>query len=110
MYLREEQRRVLESLEKNAVAWDERRTSVESRTECSMLRDGLSAYAAEQAELQRRWATHFSSLWQLGVVPAEREADDGRELDLDSCVQFSFVGDDSGDEGRAGGNADSDDD
>lgn len=65
VFLREEQRRVLVSLEKNALIWEARALTAKDREGGPLLQDGLAAYAAEQAALQRTWAAHFMQLWNL---------------------------------------------
>jgi hypothetical protein len=109
--LREEQRRVLVCLEKNALIWEARAATAKDCVDDPLLLDGLAAYAAKQAALQKAWASHFSQLWKPATSHQERTADDGRELDQESCIRYSFGGDGSDDEvGHGGMDSDPDSD
>ncbi|KJA12897.1 hypothetical protein HYPSUDRAFT_110886, partial [Hypholoma sublateritium FD-334 SS-4] len=62
MLVLEEMRRVIEFLKWRAAQWDSRRIS---RVNVSMeLREGIRAYAVEQAKLQRLLLTSFKVLWK----------------------------------------------
>lgn len=65
--LREEQRRVLESLEREAKTW-EQRAALAGRKECPITRQGAVAYAVRQSRLRRKLADQFRSSWSAGVV------------------------------------------
>ena len=92
--LREEQRRVLVSLEQEATMW-ERRAVLAVAKECLVTRQGAVAYAMRQCALRRKLATCFRSCWAAGVViDPQRPApmiEEGQEL-------FTIVGEDSDDE------------
>ncbi|GJE98768.1 CxC2 domain-containing protein [Phanerochaete sordida] len=61
-YVVEEKRRVIETLEKESLAWDRREGGARS-TSCAILRQGLSAYAAKQAAIRRGLSAKFSRIW-----------------------------------------------
>lgn len=63
IFLEEEQRRSLVSLEQYAVQWEKRGEAPLRVVTCSDLREGMSAYAAKQAALRRALAAKFRSIW-----------------------------------------------
>ncbi|GJF00427.1 hypothetical protein PsYK624_167150 [Phanerochaete sordida] len=72
-YVVEEQRRVLTSLEKTALHWDVCEGAA-ARIDDSIQRQGTTAYAAEQAALQRGLAAKFSKLWvNTGLAAVEED-------------------------------------
>jgi hypothetical protein len=62
--VREEKRRVLVSLEKDALQWDERQERAQELYSNVAIRDRAAAYAAEQALTQRALAAKFSIQWR----------------------------------------------
>ena len=101
MLIREEMRRVLESLEFKASWWDSKYGARPS--EIDELREGISAYASEQASLQRALAADFKAMWktplaqvdelltgleaaQLAVEDTDDDGDDSNEEDEDEYV------------------------
>ncbi|KJA15775.1 hypothetical protein HYPSUDRAFT_120972, partial [Hypholoma sublateritium FD-334 SS-4] len=60
--LREEMRRVLKSLEFKALWWDDKQDV--RGDEAAELKEGISAYASDQANLQRALAAAFKELWK----------------------------------------------
>ncbi|GJE98466.1 CxC2 domain-containing protein [Phanerochaete sordida] len=106
-HIREERRRTVVTLEKVALDWEARGAARE--VSCPLLREGLRAYAAEQASIQRGFSAHFQRLWQAPIKNVTTETgpvDEGRELDgdLNGGVLYAFAGDDSDDEdGRLAG-------
>ncbi|KAJ3551391.1 hypothetical protein NM688_g4727 [Phlebia brevispora] len=91
--LLEEQRRVLVSLERNALEWDHR--------ECCALKigdaysSGLAAYAAEQAAIQRGLKAKFQALWQFFSPSEEYTAPESPE---EEEVSLTLGSDESDDE------------
>lgn len=99
----EEQRRVLVSLENDALLWDRRRGVSATFTEkCAATRGGLEAYAAEQADLRRRMKVNFHKLWTGDKEVLKLLEDDGSEGDRPNVgiarVPYIYVHDDSEDE------------
>ncbi|KAJ6474617.1 hypothetical protein C8R47DRAFT_1221017 [Mycena vitilis] len=88
MLLREEMRRVLRYLSWQARWWDERCDARDGQVEAG-IGNGLTAYAARQADFHRRLATYFKTQWSgsLGeaaksvVASATAPDDDMPELD-----------------------------
>lgn len=69
MLLLEEMRRVLEFLKWKAAQWDSR---IIGRADVGMeLREGIRAYAIEQAQLQRSLSTSFKVLWKTPLDEIE---------------------------------------
>ncbi|GJF00432.1 CxC2 domain-containing protein [Phanerochaete sordida] len=101
----EEQRRTIVTLYVEASEWAQRASIRDP--DCPVLREGLAAYAAEQAARLRGLAAHFKRLWQgLSNVQASTSADEGQENELESgTMLYAFAGEDSDDEGGAGGGA-----
>lgn len=103
MLLREEMRRVLLFLEWNAKRWDVR-ASLRSKVGVEM-KEGLQAYALQQAALQRSLAAFFKALWKTPLADVDDllESLDPPTTDDDSDA-------DSCDEDDNSGNGGSDDD
>ncbi|KII83423.1 hypothetical protein PLICRDRAFT_67830, partial [Plicaturopsis crispa FD-325 SS-3] len=59
--VKEEMRRVLQTLEYNAQTWLDRGASAQGLSPAHA--EGLRAHAARQAKLQRDLRAHFSNLW-----------------------------------------------
>lgn len=70
MLLREEMRRVLESLEFRALWWDDRQDARDD--EAADLKEGIFAYANEQASLQRALAASFKVLWKTPLAHVDK--------------------------------------
>lgn len=68
--VREEMRRVLESLKWNAAQWD-LRGGYCPRGASLELKEGVSAYAAEQAALQRAFSAVFKVLWKTPLTEVD---------------------------------------
>ena len=64
LFLQEEQRRTIVSLEKYALEWDERARIGEEHAPCPLLREGLAAYAAERAAFLKNAPIHARGLSQ----------------------------------------------
>ena len=81
--LQEEQRRVLVSLERDALEW-ERRIVLAEQKECVVLQQGVVAYAARQRDLLRGLQTRFRRMWTgmglAGGEPGAPAIDDDKEL------------------------------
>ncbi|KAF7798643.1 hypothetical protein EIP86_009867 [Pleurotus ostreatoroseus] len=94
--LREEQRRTLVSLEQVALEWD-RRVQKYSDAE-DAYSQGLSAYAAEQAAVQRGLKAKYSALWSCAVTPgdqgASQESENPMNLNLEDSEDESQGKDD----------------
>lgn len=111
----EEQRRVLASLENDALLWDRRKAlSTTFTNKCSTTKDGLAAYAAEQADLRRQMKVHFHKLWTGDKAVLKLLEDDESEAEKTSVsaarVPYIYVHDDSEDECAGHGLADESDD
>ena len=75
--LQEEQRRVLVSLERDALEW-ERRILLAEHKECVILRQGVVAYAARQRDLLRGLQARFRRMWTgMGLAGGEPGQPDG---------------------------------
>ncbi len=103
MLLREEMRRVLESLEFKASWWDNKYDARRSATD--ELREGISAYATEQASLQHALAAAFKEMWKTPLAQVDelltgletlQHAIDNHDNDSDDSSDDS--GDDSSDD------------
>ena len=78
--LQEEQRRVLKSLERDALEW-ERRAAVGANKECLILRQGAVAYASRQRQLMIALQTRFRQLWTgVGLANGLDRAAEAAEL------------------------------
>ncbi|PBK63610.1 hypothetical protein ARMSODRAFT_1023811 [Armillaria solidipes] len=77
----EEMRRVLVTLEKEAVSWEERRGGYAELT--ARASEGLAAYADRQAALLRQLASWFGTLWngERGCVRAPARTADEAEVE-----------------------------
>lgn len=110
--VKDEQRRTLVALEKYALQWEERGSTGSARTASEELREGIVAYAAEQAALHRALASKFRELWKARVVavqPAD-ETDEGMEADDNlNDIRYTFAGNDSDGECRNEANDDESD-
>jgi hypothetical protein len=62
--IQEEKQRVLVSLEKDALQWDERQGCAQELYSNVAIWDGVAAYAAEQASTRRALAAKFSIQWR----------------------------------------------
>ncbi|KAK7019006.1 CxC2 domain-containing protein [Favolaschia claudopus] len=84
--LREEMRRVLRFLKWRALWWEERRTI--NRAVMPEVRDGLQAFAAQQAAILRQISRRFKSSWGASVSIAVRTAlaEDMERLAGDSAL------------------------
>lgn len=110
LHLEEEKRRVVVSLQKTAAVWDARERSVLHYEPSHLLQEGLTAYAAEQASLNRRLAARFQELWNMGVSERAVEGtDDGQEAEGDSELRYTFGADNTDDEGITARGDNSDD-
>ncbi|KAJ7191702.1 hypothetical protein GGX14DRAFT_537830 [Mycena pura] len=101
LFLDEEMRRVLAFCDWMAKRWDDRRYA---RTNVSAeLREGLAAYATEQAVRERFWATSWAAKWRPvqdralvalgdGVVDVTLEV--GLEVEVDDEVAYGEYGSD----------------
>ena len=78
LLVQEEKRRVLESLERTALAWDAR-APLGDTTE----KQGLAAYAARQAGMHRRLKAKFMSLWSNTASGPATGQDEGSPDDDD---------------------------
>ncbi|KAF7796504.1 hypothetical protein EIP86_007682 [Pleurotus ostreatoroseus] len=122
LFLREEQRRVLVSLEQNALVWDRRQgLCIAKASDAAM--QGAASYAAEQASLQRAIAARFKMIWAEAVQDDEEAAevvthatkvtqDDTEEAsNNEGELEYLFSEDeDDQSEGGFGGGGDGDDD
>lgn len=85
--LLEEQRRVSMSLENTAVQWDARR--IEALVVDDPYRQGLAAYAAEQAAIQRRLKAKYERLWASMPPPPTVATEDATNvIALDSAADI----------------------
>ena len=109
VFVQEEQRRVIETLEKTAVEWDLRQDVDVELTTCPVVAEGLGAYAAEQASLYRRLCAKFKGQWNMGVTESTVARDVGDEGDF-SNVHFAYAGNESDDESPRARGHDTDDD
>jgi hypothetical protein len=73
--LKEEMRRVRQSLEWKALWWEERQVGWEGLDDAG--RDGVRAYAVRQANLQRALHARFSRWWDKPLVPLISQDDSG---------------------------------
>lgn len=99
----EEQRRVLVSLENDAVIWDRRQAASTTFPDKSPVTvAGLAAYAAEQADLKRRMKEHFRKLWTGDKDVLKILEDDAPEAEMTGAsaakIPYIYVHDDSDDE------------
>ena len=68
--LQEEQRRILQGLESDALVWDQQALLARSK-ECPILQQGAIAYAAWQANLRRVLANQFATSWRTLLTSTE---------------------------------------
>ncbi|GJF00659.1 hypothetical protein PsYK624_169550 [Phanerochaete sordida] len=88
-YAVKEKRRVLETLERESLAWD-RREGGARFTHCPTLRQGLSAYAAKQASIRRGLSAKFSRIWADHVdVSQNLNTDNDAQLPTESLRRDS---------------------
>lgn len=83
LLLQEEKRRTITSLEKYAEEWDSRATGTGRVVECPLLKQGMEAYAHEQAAGRRSLAQKFLRLWSQESRSAARR----RAQELSSGLQ-----------------------
>ena len=94
--LQEEQRRVLQSLHRTALIWEQRGRLAEAK-ECTILREGAVAYAARQHCLFTQLVLHFSQAWtNFGL--ANENGDNPSNAPLDDKDLFTIAPDDDDDE------------
>lgn len=102
VHIREEHRRVAVTLEKNALTWESRSSARD--IDCPLLKEGLVAYMAEQAAVQRSFGAHFQRLWQSSMLSPQLEVelvDEGREVEGDGtggAVLYAFADNNSDEE------------
>ncbi|KAJ3831051.1 hypothetical protein F5878DRAFT_493838, partial [Lentinula raphanica] len=72
--IEEEMRRCIVSLEARAQVWDERKNFKGPRAERmdNIQLEGITAYAASQADVYRRLKTRFTTLWQAAAINRKR--------------------------------------
>ena len=87
---------MLESHKKKVQWWDDRRQG-RSGSITNELADGISAYACRQADINRRLASRFATLWSgytdvsmdERTAAEEEEEEEEEELDADEIVDES---------------------
>lgn len=68
------------SLSKWAAEWDERAASPARCVDCPILKQGMAAYAAEQATIRRLLGTKYQAIWTAPPGSSTVEGpDEGRE-------------------------------
>lgn len=109
IFVEEEKRRTLVTLDKQALLWDQREGQVRSIKDCPTIAEGAAAYAARRAAEERALRAKFQVLWASGVVvqpgtpastsPAETvdpvDVDDGAEgvVDGEELIFTTGAGD-----------------
>lgn len=90
MLLKEEMRRVRKTLEWKASWWDDRQEGWLGLDAAAS--EGVKAYAARQARIQRDLHVRFTRLWDQPLVPFVREEDsgEGSTMVLDPVVEAFF--------------------
>lgn len=117
MLVNEEKRRVLISLERDALEWDAREGRCIDLYTDPAVRQGAAAYAAHQADIRRRRRARFECLWGMTASESMVPMDEGLEADdvtvLDEYDEDEADEDEDGDDllsGLAGGNVSDGDD
>ena len=75
-----------ETMQKDALMWDARESTVKSIKTCPVVAHGAAAFAAEQASLCRGLGAKFTAMWRMGVQAVESgdsEPQNGDEPMLD---------------------------
>ncbi|KAI6039235.1 hypothetical protein EDC04DRAFT_2868045 [Pisolithus marmoratus] len=100
--LQEEMQHTNQFLQYRAEWWEQHREFPNDVLVDSFIREGISAYADQQATLQHKLSNHFSTLWhQAGHIQPEGTNDDGNgptyfpSIDDNTYEHASEVGDDS---------------
>ena len=90
MLLKEEMRRVRKTLDWKASWWDDRQEGWSGLDAAAS--EGVKAYAARQARIQRDLHTRFTRLWDQPLVPFVRDEDsgEGSTTVLDPVVEAFF--------------------
>lgn len=104
-YIAAEQQRVLISLEKTALVWDERAGRAMSSVD-DPLREGRAVYAIEQAAIQRGLAAKFKRIWDIStnthasatVADEAAESTPNDPVTTSDAVRLPLIADDSDDE------------
>lgn len=98
-FIPEEMRRIKVSLEKHALDWDARQQQLDHIT-CPILKQGLHAYAAEQAWIRRSLSSHFAFIWGEKSKGDNTTGEEQQEevLPILEDDQRSYILDSSGDE------------
>ncbi|KAF9037328.1 hypothetical protein BDZ89DRAFT_1220764 [Hymenopellis radicata] len=93
--LKEEMRRIAVTLEARAVWWDAHRESEDTCLELE-IKEGIRAYAAQQACVQRTLVDSFGSIWEAGGIEVD-DSEDWNETnepeEEDESDDESIVGD-----------------
>ena len=94
--IKEEQRRILVSLHRASLDWDAR--ALASHEQNIIIREGLTCYAAEQAEIRRAMAQSYLHIWGLPITEAVLYTmdDDQEEDDLVIVPEFADDVDENG--------------
>ena len=88
--LKEEQRRTIVSLEKNASIWEDRAARSQSMHSAPAVAQGAAAYASKQAAIQRFLADKFRAMWAKQDEDAKlKAARSGTSSDGDSGDETS---------------------
>jgi hypothetical protein len=90
MLLKEEMRRVRKTLEWKASWWDDRQEGWSGLDAAAS--EGVKAYAARQARIQRELHARFTRLWDQPLIPFTRDEDSGEGITmvLDPVVEAFF--------------------
>ncbi|KAF7797869.1 hypothetical protein EIP86_009075, partial [Pleurotus ostreatoroseus] len=97
--LKEEKRRVLESLEQEALIWDRRER--EGWMEVDALGQGKAAYAAKQGEIRRSLAHSFRVLWSSQVNMTAPDTSSNALTTLDDNLAVGVYASDDSSESEA---------
>ncbi len=97
--LQEEQRRILQSLENEALLWD-RRVELAASKECPQVRQGAVAHATRQADIRRGMARQFAAAWRGDLAnDGPREQPDA-SVNEDKMELYTILPDSDDEDGR----------
>lgn len=117
LFVQEEKRATLVSLEKEALLWDRREGAAAALKSCPIVAKGAAAYAAERAASERALCAKFRGLWAMVTVTQPTSATEGDaagpvtslgDVEIDDELHFTAVVDIASDDEPAGLDDDSD--